>query len=526
MADEQRAEEPRVSVGSSRSEEPSGSAVRFPSREGVDEQSLGAVGGATETGSEHTPVGPAPARVSQVDEFLRAIAGMTSIVQQQQQQLREVTGAGAREAAQVPRRATMMEHFQKLNPPTYRGTEGAEKAEEWIERLQKIFLALECSEDDRMALAEFVLVGEAEKWWRATRPILMQRPGGPMWEEFTRAFLAKYFPYTFQEQKKREFDTLTQRGRSVDVYEGEFARLSKYAPYLVSEPRERARRFEYGLDPAIRDRLAPLMIEDYDEVYRRAQRTERFLQETRAQYSARSGGAPSSGGGKRPFEGGSSSGFGLQGAPKRGGGSGFLGPSGFSGAGGFPFRGSGFPSRGSSSSSRGSFSVGQLGGRAGGRAGDGGGRSGGFGGRSGGFGGRARGRGDPMQPCRGCGREHRGYYCDGTPRVCFTCGQPGHHRRECPQGQVDFPAGPASSGYFPHYSQPRPAASSQGSVQRPPAQARVFALTQEEADASHTVISGNGSNLSCCLRLFLRVHVLVVLATRGCCEIVWLMVDL
>lgn len=65
----------------------------------------------------------------------------------------------------------------------------------------------------------------------------------------------------------------------MDQYEAKFAELSRYAPRLVKELMERARRFRDGLKPEIKSLLVSLNLKDYDELYERAQLIERDMTE-------------------------------------------------------------------------------------------------------------------------------------------------------------------------------------------------------------------------------------------------------
>ena len=56
----------------------------------------------------------------------------------------------------------------------------------------------------------------------------------------------------------------------VDQYEARFAELSQYAPRLIEDPIDKARRFRDGLRPEIKDQLVSLNLKNYDEPYERA----------------------------------------------------------------------------------------------------------------------------------------------------------------------------------------------------------------------------------------------------------------
>ncbi|XP_048136602.1 uncharacterized protein LOC125315486 [Rhodamnia argentea] len=87
--------------------------------------------------------------------------------------------------------------------------------------------------------------------------------------------------------------------------------------------------------------------------------------------------------------------------------------------------------------------------------------------------------------CRMCGRRHgNGPRPSGTG-ACFKCGQLGHHARNCPS-QVP---GPQSQGQRPQYGPPAelPARTT---LNRPPAQGRVYAVARKEAENAPGVVTG------------------------------------
>ncbi|XP_048134027.1 uncharacterized protein LOC125314836 [Rhodamnia argentea] len=84
-----------------------------------------------------------------------------------------------------------------------------------------------------------------------------------------------------------EFFRLRRNQMTVDQYEAKFSELSKYAPRLIEDPEDRARRFGDGLKPEIKSVLAPFNLQDYDDLYERALIVEQDLAERTAASGSR-----------------------------------------------------------------------------------------------------------------------------------------------------------------------------------------------------------------------------------------------
>ncbi|MQM14813.1 hypothetical protein Taro_047747, partial [Colocasia esculenta] len=85
------------------------------------------------------------------------------------------------------------------------------------------------------------------------------------------AFNSKYFSEPVQERKAAEFAALKQRSLSVADYEAQFSRLERYVEHLVNTERMKAKRFLNGLRPKYITQLAPLDIQTYAEMVKKAQ---------------------------------------------------------------------------------------------------------------------------------------------------------------------------------------------------------------------------------------------------------------
>ncbi|RVX14525.1 Transposon Ty3-I Gag-Pol polyprotein [Vitis vinifera] len=141
-----------------------------------------------------------------------------------------------------------MKRFMVMQPPSFNGESSAEAAEHWLRRMRRILV----------------------DW------TYLRKEG----EEFERIFLGKYFGEVAKHAKRMEFEHLIQGTMSVLEYESRFSELSHFALGMINEEGEKARRFQQGLRPAIRNRLVPLAIRDYSELVKRALLVEQDIEET------------------------------------------------------------------------------------------------------------------------------------------------------------------------------------------------------------------------------------------------------
>ncbi|XP_017976556.1 PREDICTED: uncharacterized protein LOC108662033 [Theobroma cacao] len=158
----------------------------------------------------------------------------------------------------------------KIAPPPFKGFINSDDAELWIEEMEKAFVAMRSSDQDKIIFAVYLLQGNAHNWWKGVTRTHDNDPEFFNWENFRTTFYAKYFPRSNLLQLEREFLNLVKGSMTVDDYEAEFDRLSKFVTALVSDDESRARRFENGLNAHIRRGLAPLHLISYNEVVGRA----------------------------------------------------------------------------------------------------------------------------------------------------------------------------------------------------------------------------------------------------------------
>ncbi|XP_056166358.1 uncharacterized protein LOC130137877 [Syzygium oleosum] len=165
----------------------------------------------------------------------------------------------------------LVEQFIKLKPPKFSGKGDPEAAPRWVEELEKAFEVMECNDHERVTLAVYQLQDNANDWWKATKDRIFPEGTAKTWAVFTEKFYEKYFSASARERKLADFMRLHQGQMTVDQYEAEFARLSKFAPRMVEHPEDKARRFLDGLRADIRSQLLLVNLGTYEQIFDRAQ---------------------------------------------------------------------------------------------------------------------------------------------------------------------------------------------------------------------------------------------------------------
>uniref|UniRef100_A0A2N9II25 Retrotransposon gag domain-containing protein n=1 Tax=Fagus sylvatica TaxID=28930 RepID=A0A2N9II25_FAGSY len=139
-----------------------------------------------------------------------------------------------------------MTEFKRLSPPSFEGSIKPLVVEKWLIEMVKAFRVLRCAEEENVA------------------------------------FYEKFFPTSAPLQKEREFIKLEQGNIIVSQYKAEFARLARFAPTLVADEDNKARRFEERLRPRIKTQVMASELTIYRAVVNKAVLIERGLNETQA----------------------------------------------------------------------------------------------------------------------------------------------------------------------------------------------------------------------------------------------------
>ena len=103
-----------------------------------------------------------------------------------------------------------------------------------------------------------------KKWNREKRP--------RVWNTFVNEFRERFIPKIMRERREDEFMGLRQRGMTVEQYEVQFTKLSKYAPDAVNTEEKRRKRFEKGLIIEIQAAMATARAETYTEMVETTQK--------------------------------------------------------------------------------------------------------------------------------------------------------------------------------------------------------------------------------------------------------------
>ncbi|XP_009595194.2 uncharacterized protein [Nicotiana tomentosiformis] len=105
----------------------------------------------------------------------------------------------------------------------------------------------------------------AYDWWVSV-PNAKAKPPVLTWDDFVKAFRAKYVPPFYCDAKKKEFLNLRQGIMSIAEYQQKFLWLSRYAGGIIDGERDKCRRFEEGLNGYIRKSVAILQLENFSKL--------------------------------------------------------------------------------------------------------------------------------------------------------------------------------------------------------------------------------------------------------------------
>ncbi|BBG92534.1 cold shock domain protein 1 [Prunus dulcis] len=122
-----------------------------------------------------------------------------------------------------------IKRVKELGAKEFFGTSDPAEADAWLTDIKRIFEVIQCPDGDRTVRRGYA------------------NPAALTWEEFQRVFFDQFYPHSYKNAKKSEFLHLKQGSMSVLEYEHKFIELSRFAPELVTTEEDKCTRFEEGL---------------------------------------------------------------------------------------------------------------------------------------------------------------------------------------------------------------------------------------------------------------------------------------
>ena len=192
---------------------------------------------------------PEGAQVSRLftAEQVAQIAQIVAIVTRQQSQ----PPPPLREVLEEPGRS--IERAQKLGAKPYAGSSDPEAAWLWLDRVNKVYGVMGCTNEQRVLFSSFLMEDRAKDWWDV---VDRRYPDGISWDQFQQEFTDRFFPQSHKDSNIEEFFILEQKNMSVSEYEKRFSKLVRLVPYIQADEVLKCKRFLSGLQHRIRVHLS------------------------------------------------------------------------------------------------------------------------------------------------------------------------------------------------------------------------------------------------------------------------------
>lgn len=98
--------------------------------------------------------------------------------------------------------------------------------------MEKIFEILHYEDAKKVEYATFLLMAEAESWWRGVKQLMESNNEALNWDAFKQIFLDNYFPSSARSKKEAQFLKLYQGSMTIAEYVDKFDSLAK-SPYCL-----------------------------------------------------------------------------------------------------------------------------------------------------------------------------------------------------------------------------------------------------------------------------------------------------
>ncbi|XP_058769115.1 uncharacterized protein LOC131642987 [Vicia villosa] len=128
--------------------------------------------------------------------------------------------------------------FFRMDPPEFVGGLDSLLAHDWLAGMERVFQAIQCTEEEKVIFATQKMKGPALRWWNTASTYFNTQEIPKDWQHFKVAFLEKYFPNSVRTQKEREFQNFKQGEMSVSEYAEKFEDLADYSRQAAYAPDE------------------------------------------------------------------------------------------------------------------------------------------------------------------------------------------------------------------------------------------------------------------------------------------------
>ncbi|XP_073152747.1 uncharacterized protein [Henckelia pumila] len=146
---------------------------------------------------------------------------------------------------------TLLKRFQSFNPPTLKGTENSIECESWLENMEMLFDSLDYIDERRVRLIGHQLHEVAKSWWFTTKRALEHRGTVITWNVFKTEFFQRFFPGSYRKDKGAEFANLKQENLNIEEYVAKFSTFLRFAPHVAKNDEVMADQFINGLNPEV-----------------------------------------------------------------------------------------------------------------------------------------------------------------------------------------------------------------------------------------------------------------------------------
>ncbi|GMN26242.1 hypothetical protein TIFTF001_043972 [Ficus carica] len=147
---------------------------------------------------------------------------------------------GEQANVQPVREDLLYERFRRMKAPEFEGLTDPVAADNWLIDIQVILDFMRLTEQEKVLCASFALKKDARHWWTTVQ---MRRDVMAMsWQDFITEFRAMYYNAEILAVQQDEFTSLQQGSMTVMEAVQKFEQLARMCPELVQTEKEKVRR--------------------------------------------------------------------------------------------------------------------------------------------------------------------------------------------------------------------------------------------------------------------------------------------